>query len=369
MLARFIIFLKGRQIFKDPDLRGLSYIFLVVAVCFALNTLSFHYFERKQEKPPGLFDSVWYSATSITTVGYGDLSPATIPGRLATMFLMYGVGVACLPLAISNIVSYFVKQKEMVRSGMKDFKEQGGVVIVNFPGEHWVRVLMRELKGEPSLADLPVCVIDPVLERLPSSEHFENVSFVRGNTIDVDTYKRANLAAARYVLVLPRSPELPDSDAATHTVISVLRRQTEARIIPVCVDGQNRHLFEESRALVALDLAIKAAVQEMSDPFVARALDNLVRNTEGCMPYSITVNKLAGTAVVEVESALIALRKKKVGTRGGFKLLVHVRAGEPEWLSEPGDCLQEGDVLLITGRNRPASVDDFEEAVLGELPG
>jgi len=368
VLARFIIFLKGRKIFRDPDLRGLSYIFLVVAFCFALNTVSFYYFESKQEKPPGLFDSVWYSATSITTVGYGDLSPATIPGRLATMILMYGVGVACLPLAVSNIVSYFVKQKEMVRAGMKDFKEQGSVVIVNFPGEHWVRVLMRELKSEPSLADLPVCVIDPVLERLPSSEHFENVSFVRGNTIEVDTYRRANLAAARYVLVLPRSPDLPDSDAATHTIISVVRRQTRARIIPVCVDGRNMHLFEESRALVTLDLAIKAAVQEMSDPFVARALDNLVRNTEGCMPYTIAVNRLAGTPVVDVESALIALRKRAEAD-GGFKLLAHVRAGQPEWLPQPGDCLQEGDVLLVTGRNRPKSVDDFEEAVLGELGG
>lgn len=368
MLARLILFLKGRKVFEDPDLRGLSYIFVVLAVCFCLNTLSFYYFERTGGKDVGLFDSVWYNATTITTVGYGDQSPATIPGRVTTMILMYGVGVACLPLAISNIVSYLVKQKEMVRTGMKDFKGQGGIVIVNFPGEHWIQVLMRELKGEPSLAELPVCIIDPILERLPPGERLENVSFVRGNTIEIDTYKRANLAGARYVLVLPRSPELADSDAATHTIISILRKQTQARIIPLCVDGQNTHLFEGYRALVTLDLAIKAAVQEMSDPLFARALDNLVRNTEGCMPYSMAVKKLAGTPVVDVEAALVSLRKK-IDEPVGFKLLAHVREGEPEWLPQSGENLQEGDVLLVTGRSRPESIDQFEDCILQELSG
>ncbi|MEM1082031.1 MAG: ion transporter [Pseudomonadota bacterium] len=80
-------------------------------VIFSLATLVFiylaavgiYYFEHpvQPEVYRSVFDSLWWAVTSLTTVGYGDMYPVTVGGRIFTfLVLMLGLGLVAMPAGI-----------------------------------------------------------------------------------------------------------------------------------------------------------------------------------------------------------------------------------------------------------------------------
>jgi voltage-gated potassium channel len=57
-----------------------------------------------------LWDGVWWAVVTVTTVGYGDLYPKSVGGRLVGMGLMF-VGIGFLSLLTAAVASRFVKRE------------------------------------------------------------------------------------------------------------------------------------------------------------------------------------------------------------------------------------------------------------------
>src|SRR4030095_6064731 len=57
------------------------------------------------------FDGLWWGVSTITTVGYGDITPITFPGRLIGLVLMYTGTV--LFIAFTGILVTFWTKKEI----------------------------------------------------------------------------------------------------------------------------------------------------------------------------------------------------------------------------------------------------------------
>lgn len=54
-------------------------------------------------------DAVWWSITTITTVGYGDLSPVTTAGKVIAVFLMVG-GISLVGLVTATLASWIIQR-------------------------------------------------------------------------------------------------------------------------------------------------------------------------------------------------------------------------------------------------------------------
>ncbi|MBC9712586.1 potassium channel family protein [Streptomyces sp. TRM66268-LWL] len=71
--------------------------------------------EVEREAPDGnirsLGDAVWWSFTTMTTVGYGDHSPTTGLGRVLAVGLMLS-GIALLGVVTANIAAWFISRFE-----------------------------------------------------------------------------------------------------------------------------------------------------------------------------------------------------------------------------------------------------------------
>ncbi len=71
--------------------------------------------EAQPEVFRSMFDSLWWAVTTLTTVGYGDMYPITIGGRLFTFcILMIGLGLIAVPTGIVASALSEVRQQQNV---------------------------------------------------------------------------------------------------------------------------------------------------------------------------------------------------------------------------------------------------------------
>lgn len=66
-------------------------------------------------------DAVWWSISTVTTVGYGDIVPNSIAGRIMGMGLMV-VGIGVMAAFISQVSATLVESRMKRNSGEDDFK-------------------------------------------------------------------------------------------------------------------------------------------------------------------------------------------------------------------------------------------------------
>lgn len=57
--------------------------------------------EAQPERFTSIFDALWWSVATLTTVGYGDVYPITVGGKLFTIVLLFlGLGIVAIPSAL-----------------------------------------------------------------------------------------------------------------------------------------------------------------------------------------------------------------------------------------------------------------------------
>lgn len=87
---------------------------LVTMLLLYLSAAGIYHFEHEAQPEAfsSLFQSLWWAVTTLTTVGYGDVYPVTIGGRIFTFFvLLIGLGVVSVPAGL--VASALSKAREM----------------------------------------------------------------------------------------------------------------------------------------------------------------------------------------------------------------------------------------------------------------
>jgi voltage-gated potassium channel len=95
----------------------LLFLFVTLILIY-FSAVGIYYFESaaQPEHFSSIFDSLWWAIITLTTVGYGDVYPITVGGRVFTFFiLMIGLGIVAIPTGIiSSALTKSVDNKEEV---------------------------------------------------------------------------------------------------------------------------------------------------------------------------------------------------------------------------------------------------------------
>ena len=216
---------------KRPQLISSVYIIVVLMLASSLCMYSLEH-TAQPDVFANAFSGVWWSVSTLLTVGYGDIYPVTTAGKIMGIFLTtLGVGMVAIPTGI--ISAGFVEQ----HSRLKRMSEQG-----NEHDIHFIKIRMRQ---RDKWVGKTISEIDPPYGMIVAAiQRNHEVIVPRGNVMLMDNdiivlgaapsddHSRIDLKE----IVLRKHHEwngqlIKDLDISRQTIIVMIRRD-EKLIIP-----------------------------------------------------------------------------------------------------------------------------------------
>jgi voltage-gated potassium channel len=111
-LLRLVVLVSALQKAVGTAIRGRVVIYAIAAAVLLIFVASLAVLDAERSGPGPINDfgqAVWWSITTFTTVGYGDLVPATPQGKVVGVLLMAG-GLALIGTLTGTIASWIVER-------------------------------------------------------------------------------------------------------------------------------------------------------------------------------------------------------------------------------------------------------------------
>ena len=81
----------------------LSIVIVVALVFIYLSSVGIYFFENEAqpENFKSIFHSIWWAIATLTTVGYGDVYPITLGGKIfSSVIILIGIGIVAIPTGL-----------------------------------------------------------------------------------------------------------------------------------------------------------------------------------------------------------------------------------------------------------------------------
>lgn len=86
-----------------------------------------------EDKP--IFDSFWWACVTGLTIGYGDMYPVTVGGKIVALFLMHIVPLVIIPLIVARLLSNIIEdqnefshdEQEIMKNDIQVIKQALGI--------------------------------------------------------------------------------------------------------------------------------------------------------------------------------------------------------------------------------------------------
>ena len=328
--------------------REVKVVFLATVLLGSVfgNALTFFYFDGPHQPELTFVDAIWYSAISITTIGYGDFSAVSLGARIGTILFIVIIGLAAFTTALGMGIDWLLERQYKVRSGMGSPNVKDHLLIINFPNERRVRQIIEEYLLDPRHKNDEIVIVSDRLETLPFT--IPNVHFVRGSPLEEATFLRANSRQAKLAMVLSTSYDDPSSDSLAASTVTILEHMNPGmRTVAEVLDAGHTLLFNGAKnvsLVYTFRMSSNLIVQEVQDPGVNMLTLAITSNT-----FEGTLESSEVTDEISVQSPYREVAKRLLDF--DINLVGVIRDGEVH-VQFDGLALNQGDVLVYIATSR-----------------
>jgi|TARA_B110000116_G_C16797163_1_gene567538 voltage-gated potassium channel len=292
----------------------------------------------------GAADAIWMSLTTITTVGYGDLSPATLVGRISTVLTMFAWGIALVGMIASEFIDWRLLKTQKLLSGdwvMQDMQDH--IQIFGTPKHNpvtFLKGMVDEIKQIPDFKHCPIQILTRSYpEGLPVELQSLKVLHQTGDAEDIEKIKAVNPGHARIIVILAKDFSDPRSDSFTFDLLTKLQDlNVSTFIVAEAVRPENKIRFLKAGANVVIRpdrVYPEKTVRVMTAPAAGEALDELTDfGGDHLAQLDIKFSNLTFSAIST------ALSQAGAGIAVGYKKTDGaIEINPPQDISLSGDCL------------------------------
>lgn len=218
---------------------GLGKLVLLIGLVLVGSSLGFWWIELRPLGQDGLFEGLWWTVVTLTTVGYGDLVPQTTPGRVLGIMVMF-CGIGLVSTLTGNLASLLVERQARKRQGLLSVKLSGHYLILGW--NPYGVALVESMKASGLLRDAGLALVNDLSQEDREELAYrldlgEKLHFVHGNPAQESVALRAAPAQARVVFLLAHQG-LPSKDADQQSINAALTVRALAPKVPLYAQVQ-----------------------------------------------------------------------------------------------------------------------------------
>lgn len=200
---------------------------LFITCLLVTSSVGFYILELRPRGHDSLFDALYWSVVTLTTVGYGDIVPQTPAGRVLGLVVMVS-GIGLVSTITGGLASSIIDFEDRKRKGLLAVKKTNHVVILGW-NQYALRLVRTLLTAMPDTDVVLVNTLsleerDEVRFKLSLATDLmgaDLLHFISGDPSQQSVAAKANPAEAKVVYILTQQG-MPTKDADQLAIYAAL---------------------------------------------------------------------------------------------------------------------------------------------------
>jgi voltage-gated potassium channel len=333
------------EVITNKRFELLTLLFLLMFIVMTAGIAIYVLEERINPQVQSLFDGIYWSLITISTVGYGDISPITEAGRTISMLVIIS-GIAMISFATSVIVSAFSERLSELKESriIEQVNKSHSFLIICGYGQ-MAKMFFRQKKEKID----SYIILDKSLKRVEQARK-DGYQAIVDDASRFETLSKFNVKHANITILCLTGSDVENiyitlNAKSISRKIKVIARVNDINIVSKFEYAGADHLLMPNQVVNTM---IRTAITQ---PTMYKAIHAILTGKSVARIDEIHVHErhsLVGKSVAELD-----FKSNKL-------LFIGIeRLGEFLFNPPPSEQIQSYDILLVMGRQ--ISLDYFRE--------